>query len=332
LPDESSHLWTPKKHRIADRIFPGTGFEKAQWKICLKKRMKTSKLLLFEKRIWTMYEHLFGPVPSRRLGMSLGIDLVPHKVCTLNCVYCECGPTNRLTLRQHPYIPVEAVKQELSHYLDHHPAPDYITFSGSGEPTLNAGIGEVLSFIKGLHIPIPVAILTNGTLLNHKAVRDSILGADLVLPSLDAVSDAVFEKINRPHPGLAAKDCIQGLIDFRNSFAGRIWLEIFILPGYNDNPEELGGLNAACDKIRPDRIQLNTLDRPGSVGDLMPVSRATLEQIAQVFTAAPVEIVSAAAIRKNMVAFRGDVETTILETIRRRPCTKGSGGVLSGHN
>ena len=122
-----------------------------------------------------MYTHLFGPVPSRRLGMSLGVDLIPHKVCSLNCIYCECGPTTKLTLERREYVPVEEVYQELEHFFGHHPDPDYITFSGAGEPVLHAGIEQVIRFIKKRRPTVPVAILTNGTLLNGSPVTAPVV-------------------------------------------------------------------------------------------------------------------------------------------------------------
>lgn len=179
-----------------------------------------------------MYKYLFGPVPSRRLGMSLGIDLVPHKVCSLNCIYCECGSTTKLTIDRKEYVPYDIVIKELEHYFRNNTAPDYITFSGSGEPTLNSRIGDVIRFIKHNIPGIPIAILTNGTLLYQKQVRKELLEADVVLPSLDAASDLIFRKINRPFHKLNINKYIQGLVNFRNEYKGKIWLEVFIIPGY----------------------------------------------------------------------------------------------------
>jgi len=212
-----------------------------------------------------MYKYLFGPVPSRRLGMSLGVDLVPHKVCSLNCIYCECGATTKLTTERAEYVPYNEVIQELKRFLSDKPALDYITFSGSGEPTLNSRIGDILKFIKQNYPGIPIAVLTNGTLLNDKQVRGEILGADLVLPSLDVASDLSFRKINRPVHSLNIKDYIEGLIEFRKEYKGKIWLEVLIIPGYNNSKEDLKLLKEAFNKIKPNSIQLNTLDRPGVI-------------------------------------------------------------------
>jgi len=268
-----------------------------------------------------MYKYLFGPVPSRRLGMSLGIDLVPLKVCSLNCIYCECGRTTTLTLERNEYVPYHAVIKELEHYLSDNPAPDYITFSGSGEPTLNSRIGEILQFIKQKYPDIPVAVLTNGTLFSKKSIRKEILSADVVLPSLDAVSDLSFRRINRPFHSLDITEYIQGLVDFRKEYKGKIWLEVLILPGYNDDIKELRLLKDAFNKINPDSIQLNTLDRPGAVDGLRAANKRELQSVVDYWSLDNVEIIASAVERKEIKSYRTDTESAILETISRRPCT-----------
>jgi len=268
-----------------------------------------------------MYNYVFGPVPSRRLGMSLGVDLIPHKVCSLNCVYCECGPTTTLTTERKEYVPIDEVLKELKHFLSNNPKPDYITFSGTGEPTLNYRIGEVLEFIKSNWSHIPVAVLTNGTLLCDKKVRKQISKANVVLPSLDAASERTFKKINIPFYKLDIGEYIQGLVDFRKEFEGKIWLEVFVLPGYNDNTEDLKLLKDTFMKIKPDTIQINTLDRPGTVKNLKPASKLELQKIKDFWNLNNVEIIAAVPERKNIKSYREDTETAILETIARRPCT-----------
>jgi len=253
--------------------------------------------------------------------MSLGVDLVPRKVCSLDCVYCEVGKTSLLTSERKEYIKFENVKKELEDYFDKNQDPDFITFSGSGEPTLNCKIGKVLDFIKALKPNIPIAVLTNGTLLFNTDVRKEIINADLVLPSLDAVSQDVFNKINRPEKSLKIKDCIQGLIDFSKEFKGKIWLEVFILPGYNDNKNEIAKLREIILQINPDSIQLNTLDRPGTVSNLRGATRQELEHIAKLLNIDNINIIAAMAQRKKIKSFREDIENAIIETISRRPCT-----------
>lgn len=268
-----------------------------------------------------MYKYLFGPVPSRRLGMSLGVDLVPKKVCTLDCVYCEVGKTNRLTLDRKEYILYDRVTEELTDYFKNNPDPDYITFSGSGEPTLNSRMSDVMDFIKKHKPNIPMAVLTNGTLLWQPEIRYLLKKADLVLPSLDAATEAVFQHINRPPEGLTAEMCIQGLEDFVKEFIGKVWLEIFILPGYNDSPEELQALLNAAKRINPDAVQLNTLDRPGTESDIRAATAEELQKIKDDWAWDKVQIIAAAAKRKAQPSYRKDAADTVLSTIARRPCT-----------
>lgn len=253
--------------------------------------------------------------------MSLGVDLVTSKVCTLDCVYCEAGRTSKLTTERMEYVPYLAITKELEHFFDNNPDPDYITFSGSGEPTLNSRLGDVISFIRQLKQDIPIAVLTNGTLLSDSAVREELMGADMVLPSLDAATARAFGKINRPAGDLDIRRYIRGLIDFSNEFRGIIKLEIFILPGYNDSREELDGLKEAITGIAPDAVQLNTLDRPGTVRDLKPASAEELEKIIDYWDLPAVEIIAAAPARKEQQSYRRDAEEAIMGMISRRPCT-----------
>jgi len=239
----------------------------------------------------------------------------------LDCVYCEVGKTTKLTLERKEYILFDQVLKELTHYFKNNPDPDYITFSGSGEPTLNSRIGDIIKFVKQNRPEIPIAVLTNGTLLFDPEVRAELKLADVVLPSLDAATNPVFHKINRPVPGFDIEQYLQGLIDFRKDFNGKIWLEIFILPGFNLAQMELKKLKEAILKINPDSIQLNTLDRPGTVADLHSASQKDLEKILHTWNIENVEVISPAVQRKDLPSYRSDAETAILETISRRPCT-----------
>lgn len=268
-----------------------------------------------------MYKFIFGPVPSRRLGMSLGIDIVPRKVCSLDCVYCEVGRTTKLTTERKEYVPCQKVIDELNSYLENNPAPDFITFSGYGEPTLNSEMGKVLNYIKRHYPDIKVAVLTNGTLFSDAHIREVLMSADVVLPSLDAATNETFQKINRPEKHLTVENHIEGLIKFKQIFKGEVWLELFILPGYNDHDKEIEALKEVVEKIHPDRLQINTLDRPGSIKGLIPASREELERISKKLNYNKVEIISSAATRKVNKVYRDDTEDTILETISRRPCT-----------
>ncbi|WP_321493902.1 radical SAM protein [uncultured Desulfobacter sp.] len=268
------------------------------------------------------YNHIFGPVPSRRLGLSLGVDLVCHKTCTLDCIYCECGPTTNLTLDRREYVPFDEVKAELAHYFENHPDPDYVTFSGSGEPTLSPDIGRVIAFIKEKRPKIRVAVLTNATLLWDPVVRADLNRADLVMPSLDAVTAQTFEKINRPSGQLDIQKVIDGLKVFAGSFQGELWVEVFILPGVNDIKEELETIGDIIRGINPARVQLNTMDRPGAVAGLKPASKQELDRVAQIINADNVEIIARVKDLASGNHVSDDkMEAMVMETIHRRPCT-----------
>lgn len=254
--------------------------------------------------------------------MSLGVDLVPRKVCTLDCVYCEVGATTALTSERKEYIPVSKIVEELTHFFKTNTtAIDHITISGSGEPTLNSGIGEIVRFIKDNIKDIPLAVLTNGTLLSDKNVRDALLAADVVLPSLDAATATVFNRINRHHRSITVDQCIEGLVAFRREYRGEIWLEIFILPGYNDSDAELQAIRQALLNIQPDSVQLNTLDRPGTVAGLRGATRMELERIAHLLDLENIEIIAAAPQTGIVPSCRPDAESVLLEMVSRRPCT-----------
>jgi wyosine [tRNA(Phe)-imidazoG37] synthetase (radical SAM superfamily) len=274
---------------------------------------------------------IFGPVPSRRLGISLGIDIIPFKTCSLDCIYCECGATNHLSLERRYFVDVDTVLSQLKQILKDLNHVDYITFSGSGEPTLNKDIGTMISEIKRL-TSIPVAVLTNGTLLYRDDVARDLLPADVILPSLDAVSEEVFSKINRPHPQLEMVKIIDGLIRFREVYTGEIWLEIFVVKSINDHDGELTELYRTIKKIRPDKVQLNSLDRPPADPRVRPVEMKKLEAIKQKWKDLPVEIVKRIRRREEIVAFSKNLESTILNTITRRPLMIDDLVQLTGKN
>lgn len=268
------------------------------------------------------YNHIFGPVPSRRLGISLGIDLVTHKICSLDCVYCECGKTTQLTCDQKEYVRFNDIKKELDHFWKHNADPDYITFSGSGEPTLNSRLSQVIGYIKEEKPHIKVAVLTNSTLFSDPKIRQALLKADLVVPSLDAVSKRAFIQINRPDKRIDIDEVVTGLETFALEYNGKMWLEIFILPGMNDNRPDLELLKEAVHRIKPDQIQLNTLDRPGTVSDIKPASREALERVSHILGFSNIEIIAKVDDSIKARIQREDVKQAIIETIHRRPCTK----------
>ena len=268
------------------------------------------------------YNHIFGPVPSRRLGISLGIDLVTHKICSLDCVYCECGKTTQLTLERREYVRFEDVIKELDYYWQHNADPDYITFSGSGEPTLNSRLGDVIEYIKLKKPHIKVAVLTNSTLFSDPCVRKELLKADLVVPSLDAVSKKGFARINRPDQKLEIHKLVRGIETFAKEYNGKLWLEVLILPGINDGKSDILLLRDAIKKINPDLVQINTLDRPGTVLDIKPASKSDLEKVIQTIGFPNIEIIAKVDGQIKAGIQREDVKAAIIETIHRRPCTK----------
>jgi wyosine [tRNA(Phe)-imidazoG37] synthetase (radical SAM superfamily) len=265
------------------------------------------------------FRHIFGPVPSRRLGRSLGVDLVSHKTCTLNCVYCECGRTDHLTINRSEYVPVAKIKAELDTFLSQDSKLDFITFSGSGEPTLNSGIGEIVGFIKSAYPWHKIALLTNGTLFHNFRVRKEILDLDIVKVSLDAASEGIFRKINRPHHDIKLPDVIKGLISLRKQFDRQLWVEVFLVPGLNDSESELKEIRNVLSTIAPDRIQLNTIDRPGAESWVKPVNKKVLTDIAAFLYDAEIinEFDSDQYNRVNI----DDFYERLLATIKRRPCT-----------
>jgi wyosine [tRNA(Phe)-imidazoG37] synthetase (radical SAM superfamily) len=227
---------------------------------------------------------LFGPVNSRRLGVSLGIDLIKFKTCTFNCVFCECGATTTLTAQRQVFIPTGQVLKELKDFFGSASPhrPEVLTFSGGGEPTLAANIGEIIRAIKKPHTP-RLCLLTNSSLLSDRQVRAEILPADIIIPSLNAVSPEIFARINRPLKGLTPEKIIAGLLELRKAYRGQLLLEIFLVPGLNDTPQELELLLKAARQIAPDGIQLNSLDRRGTEGWVRPMPPDKLQKIKEFF-------------------------------------------------
>lgn len=226
--------------------------------------------------------YVYGPVLSRRLGRSLGIDPVSLKTCNLNCVYCQLGPTPGGSRTEAVYPPLSAVIMEVGEALATAQDLDFVTISGSGEPMLYGDIVELISAIKDM-TDVPVAVVTNGTLLTSQSAREALYRADVVLPSLDAADNRTFNRIVRPPGGLSVEQVIAGLATFRRHFTGQIWLEIMLVSGLNDQPEQIERLKSAMDLIMPDRIHLNTVVRPPAVETALPVPPERMAAIAAYF-------------------------------------------------
>jgi wyosine [tRNA(Phe)-imidazoG37] synthetase (radical SAM superfamily) len=261
--------------------------------------------------------HLFGPVPSRRLGRSLGVDLIPPKTCPYNCIYCEVGPTTCRSQERFSYQ-TEAIIAEMTDYLKAPGVrPEVITLAGSGEPTLNLGLGRIIREIKAM-TPIPVAVLTNGALLYLPEVRRELAAADLVLPSLDAARAETYAAINRPLPELSLDSLLDGLMSFRREYRGQIWLEVMLLKGLNDTEAELTLLRRALQKIAPDKIQLNTAVRPVVDDAARPLDQAEMEGAAATL-GGPVEVI--ASFSRADIAGSPRQDDDLVEMLSRRPMT-----------
>jgi wyosine [tRNA(Phe)-imidazoG37] synthetase (radical SAM superfamily) len=266
------------------------------------------------------YQYLYGPVPSRRLGRSLGIDLVPHKICTYDCLYCQIGSTTEKTLFRREYVPVNEILEELKRFLkEEASSTDHLSMTGSGEPTLHSQIGLMIEEIKTI-TSIPVAVITNGSLLYRDEVRQDLLHADIVLPSLDAVSSEAFLKINRPHPDFSIEKVIEGMVDFRKIYKNQIWLEILFCKGVNDSQSELTLMKDAIDRIKPDEIHLNTVVRPPSERWVAPLNQKEMEEI-KAFFGEKASVISEFDRHSSSIPER-DIREAILKIVRRRPLSQ----------
>ncbi|TET94221.1 radical SAM protein [Candidatus Aerophobetes bacterium] len=261
---------------------------------------------------------IFGPVPSRRLGFSLGVDTIPFKTCSLNCIYCQLGRTINKTIQRKEYIAADDILREIEEVLREGKRIDYITFSGSGEPTLNSEIRRMISRIKEL-TSIPLAILTNGTLLYRPRIREDLMEADLVIPSLDTVTQEIFEMVNRPHPSLKIEKVITGIDSFSQEFNGKVWLEIMVVKGINDSLEEIEKAAQVIKQMNLEKIQLNTVVRPPTEEFARPLTREDLKNIKTVL-GKKCEIIAEFK-RATQKAYKRDVEKRILSMVKRRPVT-----------
>jgi len=264
------------------------------------------------------FKHVFGPVPSRRLGRSLGIDLVPYKTCSYDCIYCQLGRTTNKTIETKEYVPLEEVLIEIDRKLDSGASPDYITLSGSGEPTLYSKLPQLISAIKE-RTKIPLAVLTNGSLLWDEKVQEALLEADLVVPSLDAGDEQMFRYVNRPHKAIAFEKMVQGLVEFRERFSNKLWLEVFLLGGVTGMRSEVEKIIAHAEKIRPDRTQLNTVARPPAEDFAFPVELEQMQEFARMF-GDNAEVVADYAHVHQQVDFAATRED-VTNLLRRRPCS-----------
>jgi wyosine [tRNA(Phe)-imidazoG37] synthetase (radical SAM superfamily) len=261
-------------------------------------------------------EYIYGPVPSRRLGRSLGVDLVPFKTCTYDCIYCQLGRTTNKTIQRKQWASIDIVIDQLKAKLNS--KPDYITLSGSGEPTLYSQLEELICRIKDI-TDIPVAVLTNGSLLWLPEVRGALRSADLFVPSLDAGSNQMFQYVNRPHSDITFSRMLEGLLKFRDEYTGQYWLEVFLLAGVTTPETEINKLKTCISSIHPDKVQVNTVTRPPAEAFAERVPEKQLN----VLTAQLYENAEVIADYKN-VHKQQDFSSRredVLTLLKRRPCS-----------
>ncbi len=261
---------------------------------------------------------VYGPVPSRRLGYSLGVDLLPYKTCSFDCIYCQLGRTTDKTVTRKPYLPTAEILKQIKAAVKTKTRIDHISFSGSGEPTLNSRIGYLIKEIKKF-TDIPIAVLTNGSLLFRNDVQRALLSADLVLPTFDAASRKTLDRVNRPHAALTIAEIADGLIEFRKRYRGKIWLEIMLVKGINDSVTELKKLKLIVDKIKPDKIHLNTVVRPPAERFALPLAPGKLLKIQKLF-GKNCEVV-AEFNRAKAQSLGSDSAERIVMIVSRRPVT-----------
>lgn len=266
------------------------------------------------------FHHVYGPVLSRRLGRSLGVDLVPLKTCTYDCVYCQLGRTTNKTIERREYGAIEEILGEVERKLTANVTCDFISIAGSGEPTLNKRIGDLIIEIKRL-TRIPVAVLTNGSLLWMEEVREALMHADLVLPSLDAGDEHLFQYVNRPHREIPFSQMVDGLVTFTRSSPGAVWLEVFLLAGVTGIQAEVEKIAALTRRIRPAKVQLNTVSRPPAEEFAFAVADDRMEQFRELF-AETIDVISESErSRSPALSAEETTDSEILSLLRRRPCT-----------
>ena len=258
-------------------------------------------------------KYVYGPVFSRRLGLSLGLDIIPYKTCSLDCLYCECGFTTDKTLERKSYVDLDELFNEIATAAKGKDF-EYITFAGSGEPTLNKDIGLIIRHLKSHYPDKKIAVLTNGTLLYLPEVRQELFIADVVIPSVDAVSIGSFSQLNRPVDDLSLSTILEGIREFSFLFRGQLWVEVLFVKGINDTDDELNKMRDFLSSIHYDKIQINTVDRPPADSSIEAVSSAFLEKAAAILNGDEI---------KRKFQQSDDIMhfDDILDIVRRRPYT-----------
>lgn len=260
------------------------------------------------------FEYVYGPVPSRRLGMSLGISPIPQKTCNYSCVYCQLGRTDKLTNERKIFFIIEKIMSELEKTLTSGVEFDVVTIVGEGEPTLYLGLGELIHRTK-LITKKPVAVITNGSLLYDSALQFELESADIVLPSLDAYDEASFRKVNRPHGKLHFDQVYEGLKDFSLKYSGQLWIEIMLVLGLNDDEESLLRFSRLLEGIRYDRLYINTPVRPPAEKEAKAVSSETMKHAVEILNGTSIDLLVSSGFHSEI----SDNYEAILSIIKRHP-------------
>ncbi len=260
------------------------------------------------------YRYVYGPVPSRRMGISLGVSPIPQKICNYSCIYCQLGRTLKMSNKKEEFYPVKDILSEVADYLEGNPYIDVVTIVGEGEPTLYALLQELLIGLKKL-TKKPLAAITNGALLTDLAVRKSLSYADIVLPSLDAYDEDSFKKINRPFGKISFKEAYKGIKSFSQEFKGQLWLEVMLMDGINDDNESLFKLKELIGGIKYDRLYINTPVRPPAESDVRESTPQRMEKAVDMLGGIAINL----AASKGFYSGVKDDYEAILSIIKRHP-------------
>lgn len=259
-------------------------------------------------------QYVFGPVPSRRLGKSLGISPIPRKTCNYSCIYCQLGRTDKMTNERKEFFSLKNIINEFKNYLKENFAFDVVTIVGEGEPTLYSKLGDLIKEIKKI-TDKPVAVITNGALLNSKEVRSELMNADIVLPSLDAYNEEISKKIDRPLGTIHFQDELNGLIQFSNEYKGQLFLEIMLVSNINCDPKSIEAFKQILKKIKYDRVYINTPVRPPAESFVKTISKAEMRYAVEELGGISIDMLSSGEFFSEIK----DSYEAILNIIRRHP-------------
>lgn len=260
------------------------------------------------------YKYIFGPIPSRRMGLSLGVSPIPKKTCNYSCIYCQLGRTDKMTNERREYFPLEGIVEEFKEYIKNNDNFDVVTVVGEGEPTLYSRLGELIDKLKAL-TEKPVAVIANGGLFDLEEVRADLMKADIVLPTFDACDEEEFIKVNRPIKKINFKDIYEGLAQFCREYKGQLWVEVMLVRGFNDSEESLRRLRTLLEGLRYDRLYINTPVRPPAEGYAAQVSKETMIKASEILNGIAIDTLT----EGSFYSEEKDDYKAILDIIKRHP-------------